>query len=135
MNNRFLFRGKRVDNGEWVVGYHVGPMGCTGEQYSKHYIYYASGPRKEVDPATIGQCTCLLAAESYRGSSEQDRLVFEGDVFWDDDCEGEFTVVWDSSSGAWAAEYERGRIQWLSDILSDNTDIISTIHDTLQTEE
>ena len=33
----------------------------------------------EIDSATLGQCTGLVATKSYRGASEQDRLVFEGD--------------------------------------------------------
>ena len=33
-----------------------------------------------VDPATVGQCTGLTAAKSYRGTESWDLMVFEGDI-------------------------------------------------------
>ena len=50
---RYMVTAKRVDTGETIRGYYVGPMGCTGTRYSKHSIYHASGPRTEIDPDTI----------------------------------------------------------------------------------
>ncbi len=54
-----LFRGKRVDNGEWVEGYFVN-YGHTGKE--KNYIIpvYASDLYSvEVIPETVGQYTGL----------------------------------------------------------------------------
>ena len=75
MNNRYIFRGKRKDNGEWVTGYYV----CLNED--RHYIYTGYAETDcgtyypdchEVIPETVGQCT---------GRTDKNgKLMFEGDV-------------------------------------------------------
>jgi uncharacterized phage protein (TIGR01671 family) len=87
MNERYLFRGKPksfeyaeircVGNPapEWAVGsLHRNP---SGEYVVTHY---KNSRTYSVDPATIGQCTGLRAAKSYRGDKPEDLLIFEGDI-------------------------------------------------------
>lgn len=85
MDNRYLFRGKRLDNGEWVVGYYrinrkrehlIYPNDYSRHNNIKDFCFECF----EVDPSTIGQCTGLHAAKSYRGESDADKLIFEGDI-------------------------------------------------------
>ena len=81
-NSRYLFRGKRLDNKEWEYGnYHMAVHYKTG-RYTKAIQVRRCWGLEDVfiDPDTIGQCTGLYAAKSYRGESEEDRLVFDGDV-------------------------------------------------------
>lgn len=90
MENRHLFRGKRVDNGEWVVGYYA--------LIDNHrYIYtgslcngglYVVAERFEIQIDTLCQCT------GYEG-------IYEKDIFR---CEDEeYFVKWSDNSLRWEA--------------------------------
>lgn len=108
MEDRYLFRAKRIDNGEWAEGFYA----VIGEKTviivkEPEKFYDVDGGKNshgnkivEVDPSTICRCT---------GRTDRDeKLIFEHDViayldtystesgYAEADCVGE--VVWDEET-------------------------------------
>ena len=125
----FLFRGKRIGNGEWIYGYYV-------HQYGSYQIYVADTNIGEfefdqihIDPETAGQFTGL--------TDKNGKKIFEGDIVktdskdtfmvygkpyvveFDDEYECGFVMRWKK------VEHLFGDIWNKSEIL----EIIGNIHD------
>ena len=82
MEDRYLFKAKRIDNGEWVEGYLIysnkdcyiceKPYECMDEYSSLNGQSYGFGGFKLVDPSTICQCTGL--------KDNNGKLIWENDI-------------------------------------------------------
>lgn len=101
MNRTILFRGKRLDNGQWIEGNLLLP--AHGETEGVAYIKEGlSGHRIAVDPDTVSERTGL--------TDMQGNPVFEGDIL-------KLTHEWsDGQIDVWFAQVEfgnpNGRYHW-----------------------
>lgn len=88
MNNRYLYRAKRTDNGEWVEGdlvhsvYKINDV-CVGKYGSEVGMH-------QVDESTICQCTGL--------NDKNGKLIWENDIVR---CGKNCTVTWCDTFASW----------------------------------
>ena len=108
MEDRYLFRGKRIDNGEWVQDYlfddgfengRVFVGGLVIEKYNGTACDDWTGINFcEINPNTICQCTGL--------KDKNGNLIWENDIV--ETQYGKAIVIWDKLE--W-------RIKWIDDLI------------------
>lgn len=99
MENRYLFRGKRIDNGEWVEGFLM-DEDYINMPFNDNEVGGRFDDPVEIDESTLCQCTGLR--------DKNGNLIWENDIvaYWDTystenglaeaDCIGK--VVWDDET-------------------------------------
>ena len=92
------FRGKRIDNGEWVEGYlsKARLLGYMDNALQPAIDREAVGVMisSVVDPDTVGQGVCI-----------DGEWYYEGDIFWCDDNKKHYVLIFDRSGFALECEY------------------------------
>ena len=83
-----LFKARRLDNGEWVEGYYIGPIGVL-DVHEICDVHDITGPRVEVDPSTVCEYTNIDIRREAWPSSEVHK-IFTGDMLgeWGEDEDG-----------------------------------------------
>ena len=140
MNDRYLFRGKRVDNGEWVVGHYAQESNHTCfNPKTNHFIFkdvfldwnLGGLEQYEIIPETVGQCTGLKDKDS--------KLIFEGDIiecysYYEDiwgfsytaECYG--VIVWNTNNYCWNIK-TNDELMPFNDYEWDISMVVGNIHD------
>ena len=115
-----LFRGKRVDNGEWTEGYFF-------KSWDKVFLLWGmTGDcpnMEEVVPETVGQFTGLC--------DKNGKKIFEGDIMQLCSACYPCLVYWDGRSWAWKQNGKRREI----DLTREKMEIIGNIYDNKEEEK
>ena len=72
MEDRYLFRAKRIDNGEWAVGQYVNTCYSGNDKETRHFIVVYPNGYHEIYTSTICQCTGL--------KDKNGKLIWENDI-------------------------------------------------------
>ena len=102
MEDRYLFKAKRVDNGKWVIGYYgvIGKRNVIIEKYAENYYCPDTCESRhgnqihEVNSKTICQCTGL--------KDKNGKLIFENDIC---DRKEEYPEIVKYNNGDWTLDY------------------------------
>lgn len=88
MEDRYLFRAKRKDNGEWIFGNLI--QTDDGVYIIQNYVPQHSIKNCEVDPSTVCQCTGL--------KDKNGKLIWENDIIECKDGKHNFQtqIEWDA---------------------------------------
>ena len=112
----YLFKGKRLDNGEWIEG-DLSQDRDLGKAYIHGYDYYTDecGLQREpfefeVDPETVGPFTGATDAVGTK--------IFDGDIIWDGDWECVGEIQWTEDYLSWMVVMAGGEIEWFQEFVS-----------------
>lgn len=127
MNDRYLYRAKRTDNGEWVKGL------LWKKKYNSNKIFISCFPDEDdneevfvVDKSTICQCTGL--------KDKNGKLIWENDIMCghlDDEFPEDITytkVLW-NNNGFCTQEYCSSDIDPIDDFYKEHFEVCGNIFD------
>ena len=137
MEDRYLFKAKRLDNGEWVQGYYAKGLDVFNDCEEAHIIFepntafYSSGETDgwhKVDPSTICQCTGL--------KDKNGKLIWENDIAsYSDLITGDKKIIcieWNKMQASFVRKYRSPmglQYLYLDEYIASRMEIIGNIFD------
>lgn len=100
MEDRYLYKAKRLDNGEWVIGSLITCKDGTCKIATSLLEGKANEPilvcAYDVDRDAICQCTAM--------PDKNKKLVFEHDIVWDSGERAFYEIIWNQEDMCWNVE-------------------------------
>lgn len=133
MEDRYLYKAKRLDNGEWVVGslitnvfFRLGQnipyILCPDKaDYDCFEDFSEENGIFEVRPDTICRCTAM--------PDKNKKLVFEHDIVWDSDERAFYKIIWNQEDMCWNVEDADGYKGTFEVCYGDTIEVIGNIFD------
>lgn len=115
-----LFRGKRLDNGEWVYGSLLQVEYDDGSVVTAIFDRKDSGGDAEVHPSTVGQYTGLMDKNGER--------IFEGDALTVDGEDGFFALEFQEDTARFVM-YGDSIVVDFDNFWSYEVEVMGNIHD------
>ena len=121
MNDRYLYRAKRADNGEWIIGNLV-----YSENASIGYEYMIMptqiiGNWSTVLKDTICQCTGL--------KDKNGKLIWENDIVWDSEERKFYKIIFSQEDMCYYAQDSDGYKDTFESCYGSSIDVESNIFD------
>lgn len=120
MENRYLFRGKRIDNNEWEYGlpsYDEDGEIEEIEVWSEDDINFYS-----VDPSTVCQCTGL--------KDKNGKLIWENDIVSYCDCTKEdYVISWEQNKACFEYQQYSCSMMNFDELSSCEVEVIGNVFD------
>ena len=133
-----LFRGKCVNNGEWVQGFYV----CKKRPYFKdrgvnveHLIYdnieiEDNDYKQFVDTMPISYVVDPKTVSQYTGLTDKyGKKIFEGDIVWDNYDEERGVVQWDNDTARFIITCSTFTVDF-DNVYGEELEIVGNVFDT-----
>lgn len=119
MEREHLYRGKRVDNGQWIYGDLLTSNGTCCEISDWNAVDYS---RHDVDPETVGQYTGM--------TDKNGTKIFEGDIVKEKHKVHEriYSIIWRDDCFSMSAQTKHISY-YLDEIISSHCEVIGNIYD------
>lgn len=122
MKREIKFRGKRIDNGEWIVGNLIGTDVIVGDIVDWDDEYFCTEFWLKVDPETVGQYTGL-PDEDGTDIYERDRFQHKDDIGTVVFRNGMYCVEWDTPV-TWGKDTLLWKLHNAGRVIRDNPDLL-----------
>lgn len=131
MQNRYLYRAKRVDTGEWVEGFYFCMTHPDG-RHTHHFIIPLGADlslgtpiekiQVEVDPSTICRCTEL--------KDKNGTLIWEHDIVSYCDCTKEdYVISWEQNKACFEYQQYSCSMMNFDELSSCEVEVIGNVFD------